>query len=94
VGERVCKGKRERGPYPERGLTGDVTPMAPHQCAHVCQAHAFARDVLPSHPAEGLKDVGNVVLGNTPTVVPDRKHDGAGVLCRGKAIAPGRLGSR
>ena len=84
----MCNEKRERGPYPERGLTGDITPVAPHQCTHVGQAHAFAGDVLSSHPAEGLKGAGDVVLGNALPVVMHCEHGHAWVLYCGNGDLP------
>ena len=43
VGERMGKSKCERDPHPERGLTGDATPMAPSgPRARMCQRYIGA----------------------------------------------------
>src|SRR6266498_1401640 len=73
-GERLGNGKGERRAHTRGGLAGNVAPVAPYQCAHICQAHAFARDVLPADAAEGLKDMGNIGLGDAPAVVLYREH--------------------
>ena len=53
--------------------------MSPHEHAHIGQAHAFPRHVLAADTAEGLKDFGDIVRGNAPSVVTHRKDRDVGM---------------
>ena len=55
--------------------------MPPYEHLHIGQAHAFPRHVLPAHAAEGLKDFGDILCGNTTPIVADSKDGDLGLAC-------------
>ena len=68
--------------------------MAPHEHAHIGQAHAFPGHILPADTAEGLKDFGDILRGNAPPVIADLHHRDVGPAFTRDDDRAGRPGSR
>src|SRR5215510_13149405 len=79
----VRNGEGKRCAHPERGVAPDLASMAPHEHAHIGQAHAFPWHVLLANTAEGLKDFGDIVRGNAPSVVAHCKDRDLGLAFPG-----------
>ena len=64
----------ERRPHPHPGVAPDASSVAAHQGLHVSQAHAFSRYIRSAGTAERLEHLGQIRLGNPPSVILNREH--------------------
>ena len=62
-------GEAERRADVRSRLTRDLTAMTPNQRLHVDKSHTLSRRVLPADATKQLKDSGNIVLSDTPTII-------------------------